>query len=165
MAPGQPYVRCRDCSRMQPASPGLSRLGIFVTDMRKQANTQKLRVASHDPRLPFPPPPPGADLVPFLIFRCPLQPEAELAVLPRVPSHKAGCPLPPIRPETGGDGSDRGPFTQAPSCQVGPKLGVGLEFRRWIGHQSNPGGGQGGSSVLLPGSGQSQSVTWTRTPL
>ena len=165
VAPGQPCIRCWDCSRMQPASPGLSKPGIFITDMRKQANTRKLRVASHDSGLPFPLPPPGADLVPFLIFRCPLQPEAELAVLPRVPSRKAGCPLPPTRPETGGDGSDGGPFTQAPSGPGGPKLGVGLEFRRWIGHQSNPGGGQGGSSVQLPGSRQSQSVTGARAPL
>lgn len=130
----------------------------FVTDMRKQANTQKLRLASHDPRLPLPLPPPcpppGTGIVPFLIFRCSLQPEAELAVLLRVPSCKVGCPLPPTRPETGGDRSDRGPFTQAPSCPVGPKLGVGLEFRGWIGHQSSPGGRQGGLLSSSQGMGR-----------
>lgn len=132
---------------MQPASPGLCRPGIFITDMRKQANTQKLRLASHDPRLlfplPHPCPPPGTDIVPFLIFRCSLQPEAELAVLPRVPSCKAGCPLPLTRPETGGDGSDGGPFTQAPSCQWGPNLGWGWNSEGGLGIGPALAGGRG----------------------
>lgn len=62
-----------------PARPGgLSRLEVSIRDMRKQADIQELRVASHDPSLP--PHPhchvsPDADIVPFLSSSDPCSPE------------------------------------------------------------------------------------------
>ena len=150
---------------MQPASPGLSRPGIFITDMRKQANTQKLRLASHDPRLPFslphPCPPPGADIVPFLIFRCSLQPEAELAVLPRSPAVRQGAHCLSLGLRLVGMGQTEVHLPKHPPASGAQTWGgVGIQRVDWASVQ--PWQGAGGSSVQLPGSGQSQSVTWTR---